>query len=685
MLRLGLLFRWLAHGIVPEIFSNIRGSASPPTLPPCHPGGPGGVAVVTGATGGIGKEICRGLASRGYHVVLAARDEARAGRLVEELTASGGSASFEPCDLSTAGGAAALVCALVEHSAIAKNGVDLLINNAGIMRGAPADLLGVNAVAPAVLTIGLMQALAESKSSTPRVVNVASSAHLRASTVDRALVMRRADGGGGGGECTRTNLAAYAASKLALLHVSTLLRHALPTAAGLVVHDAHPGLVWTPMIKAVYGRRLAAILEFTRLRWLITRSPAHGAAAVLAAAFAPVVGDRAERTDADAPASGDGAALAPSTQSRSGLEEGTAVADDVEAAARLAASEGTYFVDGVRRPTAQSAESLSVDAARRTWETVLSGAVLPATIAADVTLRSRGVKTAEVRQTLYAYKKGWGRSGDGQLARLGSSSPATLWRAADDKEEGDEEEGEAVDVGESPRGVARGRDVQMSMAAGDEESIECVASRAAAAMSEGKAHVELGFLAGEELESARSDLLSVLAQITSGHGEHSDGDGGFESIQTDLMNLDFRESLASSLPFARLLERLDGLRTALARSTGRPLLAGGGLHLMRYPIGSKFMRHVDEDPALFEPVRNSISFLVYLTPADWAADDGGALHVYERGRAQPRRVLPFGGALVIYDSSLEHEVLPTLRERHLISGRFRETDEDWQRGRAGNE
>ena len=34
-----------------------------------------------------------------------------------------------------------------------------------------------------------------------------------------------------------------------------------------------------------------------------------------------------------------------------------------------------------------------------------------------------------------------------------------------------------------------------------------------------------------------------------------------------------------------------------------------------------------------------------------------------------------------YDSTLEHEVLPTRRKRHLISGRFREQDEAWQRSR----
>ena len=201
-------------------------------------------------------------------------------------------------------------------------------------------------------------------------------------------------------------------------------------------------------------------------------------------------------------------------------------------------------------------------------------------------------------------------------------------------------------------------------------SAAAIASHAADAMRNGRAHVEPKFLSGEELESARADMLSVLGQVTAGDE--------FESIQTDLLNPEFRQSLPSPLPFAGLLERLDELRPALAQSTGRSLLEGGGLHLMRYPISSGFMRHVDEDPEMYEPVRNSISFLLYLTPQDWTADNGGALCVYEGGEEPPRQIMPVSGTLVIYDSSLEHSVLPTQRPRHLVSGRFRQPDEDWQ-------
>ena len=211
-----------------------------------------------------------------------------------------------------------------------------------------------------------------------------------------------------------------------------------------------------------------------------------------------------------------------------------------------------------------------------------------------------------------------------------------------------------------------------------EGGIAAVAAGAADAIRQGRAHVEPNFLSGPGLESARADMQGVFAPVT-----EAEAGGTFESIQTDLMDPAFRQTLPTPLPFSTLLGQLDELRAELADRTGRPLLGGGGLHLMRYPVGTKFARHVDEDAALYEPVRNSISLLVYLTPDDWVAADGGALRVYERGEgatSEPSReleVLPVAGTLVIYDSELEHEVLPTRRERHLISGRFRELDEHW--------
>ena len=210
-----------------------------------------------------------------------------------------------------------------------------------------------------------------------------------------------------------------------------------------------------------------------------------------------------------------------------------------------------------------------------------------------------------------------------------------------------------------------------------------VASRAADALSHGRAHIEPGFLSGTSLEAARADMLNVYSQVAGGES------GDFDSIQTSLLDPEFRRTLPGPCPFSSVLDELDELRVGLAQCTGRSLLEGGGLHLMHYPVGSKFMRHVDEDPTLYEPRRNSISFLIYLTPDDWTDEDGGALCIYDpqatgtgAGTSEARVVLPVGGTLVIYDSTVEHEVLQTRRPRHLISGRFRELDEDWQQRRS---
>ena len=50
---------------------------------------------------------------------------------------------------------------------------------------------------------------------------------------------------------------------------------------------------------------------------------------------------------------------------------------------------------------------------------------------------------------------------------------------------------------------------------------------------------------------------------------------------------------------------------------------------------------------------------------------GGALQIFEGPDGAARQVLPSSGTLVIYDSTLAHEVLTTHRERHLVSGRIK--------------
>ena len=192
--------------------------------------------------------MCRGLAARGYDVLVGARDpakgEAVAARLREEFP----------------GAHKCAVCDLNEGDAALPRGVNLLVNNAGVMGAATDETMRVNLLAPARLTLGL-----RARNRKLRVVNVASSSHLRARAcpVARMLDDRRRD----------KSLSAYAASKLGLLQFTAALRD-----AGVDARACHPGLVWTSMLKGFFPAPVRAVLPRR-----LFKTPAEGAATVILA------------------------------------------------------------------------------------------------------------------------------------------------------------------------------------------------------------------------------------------------------------------------------------------------------------------------------------------------------------------------------------------------------------------
>jgi uncharacterized protein len=97
------------------------------------PASDGGAVVVTGASSGIGEEIAREFARRGYRLVLVARRADRLRELAEEL---GGLAHVLPADLSNRDERATLPDQVAALGLMA----EVLINNAGISTlGSVAD------------------------------------------------------------------------------------------------------------------------------------------------------------------------------------------------------------------------------------------------------------------------------------------------------------------------------------------------------------------------------------------------------------------------------------------------------------------------------------------------------------------------------------------------------------------
>jgi NAD(P)-dependent dehydrogenase (short-subunit alcohol dehydrogenase family) len=198
-------------------------------------------ALVTGATGGIGRWIAAGLAQAGYRVTLVGRDAAR-GEAAQKWIAArapGSETRLRLVDLSSL----AATRALAESVRSEGRPLDRLVNNAGTFlttRQITAEgherVLATNHLSPFVLTEALLPALRAAGSA--RVVNVGSS------TADRGVIdpdnLELTRGWG--------QVRAYRQSKIALLMTSLDLAQRLK-GSGVSVNVVHPGLVATGLVR----------------------------------------------------------------------------------------------------------------------------------------------------------------------------------------------------------------------------------------------------------------------------------------------------------------------------------------------------------------------------------------------------------------------------------------------------
>ena len=196
----------------------------------------GRVALVTGATSGIGREVALGLARLGATTIVAGRGEGRASRVAAEIAVTAGNSRVEGIrvnDLAVLADMRELAAAVLDrHPAL-----HILVNNAGgyfRRREVTTDGLertfALNVLSPYVLTTLLGPRLVASAPS--RVVNVASAAHEGARADLSDLQSSRKYSG----------FRVYGASKLELIWLTREYGRRL-TGRSVTVNSVHPGFV----------------------------------------------------------------------------------------------------------------------------------------------------------------------------------------------------------------------------------------------------------------------------------------------------------------------------------------------------------------------------------------------------------------------------------------------------------
>jgi short-subunit dehydrogenase len=192
----------------------------------------GEVAIVTGASSGIGAATARELGSRGAIVVLAARREEDLNAHAQAIRSAGGEALAIPTDMADA----LQVSALMERTMAAFGRVDVLVNNAGagwlrpLADSAPDELTGLVAV-------NLLGAMLLTRAVLPGMLERRHGAIISVGSLSGRVAMEPV----------------YSATKYGLRGFSLALRRQL-AGSGVSVSLVSPGNVNTAMTRHVTAR-----------------------------------------------------------------------------------------------------------------------------------------------------------------------------------------------------------------------------------------------------------------------------------------------------------------------------------------------------------------------------------------------------------------------------------------------
>jgi NAD(P)-dependent dehydrogenase (short-subunit alcohol dehydrogenase family) len=219
----------------------------------------GKVAIVTGASRGIGAAAAFVLAKAGAAVMLVARDGTRASQVAKEVVAAGGRATAMACDVADHGS----VRTMVEETARRLGSIDILVNNAGVIEPIGALVqsdpaawrrsIEVNLVGPYHTAHATLPRMLEAGKGT--VINISSGA------AHRAL----------------EGWSAYCSAKAGLAMLTSAI--ALECVdAGVRVFGLAPGVIDTDMQAAI---RASGINRISQIRQIDLAPVGHPAAAIL--------------------------------------------------------------------------------------------------------------------------------------------------------------------------------------------------------------------------------------------------------------------------------------------------------------------------------------------------------------------------------------------------------------------